>query len=100
MSNQLEHRVIDERDREVVDEQSGYAYVSSNGKLVIDQHASDEEHLKAPATRASQPMYDCRIYLDEVVPKEWLGKHGKFTVRRVTSIFGEVLEVSVAFERA
>lgn len=99
MSGNQERREVDERGREVVEERSGCAYVSSNGQLVIDQHASDEEHLRSSQTRESQPLYDCRLYLNDVIPKEWLGRRGKFTVRRVTSVGGEVLEVSVAFER-
>lgn len=91
---------MDERGREVVDERVGYAYVSGNGQLVIDRHATDDEHLQAPATRESQPMYDCRMYLRDIVPEEWLDKRGRFTVRRTKSLDGEVVEVSIAFERS
>ncbi len=76
----------------------GYAYVCSNGQLVVDSHASDDEHLMASATRASQPMYDCRMYVRDVIPTEWIGRHGKFTVRRTTALNGDVLEVAIAFD--
>lgn len=98
MSNNQDNKAIGERRREVVDERHGCAYVSSNGQLVIDRHASDEDHLVASATRESQPLYDCRLYLRDVVPKAWVGRRGKFTVSRVVSDEGEVVEVSLAFE--
>jgi len=76
------------------------AYVSGNGQLVIDRHASDEEHLRAPATRESQPMYDCRLYWSDVMPKTWLGRPGKFTMHHAIDRDGNVVEVSVTFEPA
>lgn len=90
---------VDEFGREVVNECIGYAYVSSNGQLVIDRHATDDEHLTAPASRNTQPMYDCRTYLRDVIPKEWIGKRGKFTLRLTRAPDGTVRAVSVAFER-
>lgn len=88
----------DQRSGDVVDQRVGYAYRSSNDQLVIDRCASDQEHLIAPATSAETPMHDCRRYLESIVPKEWIDRHGKFTIRRMTSPGGKVLEVSIAFE--
>jgi hypothetical protein len=76
------------------------AYMSGNGQLVIDRHASDEEHLRAPATRESQPLYDCRLYWRDVFPAPWLGRPGRFVVRQAVDRAGTVVEVSVAFEPA
>lgn len=70
--------------REVVEDCLGYMYVSGNGQLVVDRHASDEEHLLATATRESQPLYDCRVYLRDVVPAEWQGKWGRLVAVRTT----------------
>lgn len=84
---------------ETVGRHVGYAYVSGNGQLVIDEHPSDAEHLLSPQTRDTQPLYDCRVYLKDLVPKEWLGVRGQFTVRETTSDSGELVEVSIAFER-
>lgn len=83
---------------EVVDERTGYVYVSSNGQLVVDQHGSDEAHLVSPATRLTQPLYDCRLYLKDVIPKEWIGLHGKLTVRVERGAKEWVSLVSIAFE--
>jgi len=99
MINDQENKKIDDFGREVIHERSGCVYVSSNGQLVIDTHASDEEHLRSDATREGQPLYDCRLYLQDVIPNEWRGRPGKFTVTRRMSVGGEVLEVSIAFER-
>ena len=68
---------------EVMVDRVGYAYVSGNGQLVIDAHASDEEHLRSPATRETQPLYDCRVYLKDVFPGGWLNRPGRFTVQQV-----------------
>lgn len=76
------------------------AYVSGNGQLVIDRHASDEEHLLAPATREEQPLYDCRVYWRDVFPDAWVGRPGRFVVHHVVDETGAVAEVSVAFEPA
>lgn len=90
--------ISDEHCREAVNEFVGYAYVSSNGQLVIDRHESDGEHLTARSTRLAQPLHDCRIYLNDLVPKEWLGRRGKFTVSAAKSAGGLGAVVSIAFE--
>ncbi len=78
----------------------GCAYVSGNGQLVIDQHASDAEHLTAPQTRSEQPLYDCRVYFSDLLPKEWLGKRGEFTIHQVYDAGGEVAAFQVVFTPA
>jgi hypothetical protein len=80
--------------REIVD---GYAYVSGNGQLVIDRHFSDEEHLLSPATRKEQPLYDCRKYLKDLIPAEWLDRPGKFLIDRTVTTTGEIVAVQLAF---
>lgn len=82
------------RHETTVDRFDGHLYVSSNGKLVVDEHSSDAEHLTASASRDSQPLYDCRTYLDEVVPKEWHGKRVDVEVMRI-EVGGEVRAVHV-----
>lgn len=83
-----------ETKREVID---GYAYENSGGQLVIDEHPSDEQHLRAKATHTEQPLYRCRTYLRDLVPKEWHGKKGKFLVDRTVTTTGEVVAVQIAF---
>lgn len=76
----------------------GYCYESGNGQLVIDLHQDDEEHLTSPATRDTQPLYDCRRYVKELVPKEWLGRKGRFYVdRSVVPATGDVVSVTISF---
>lgn len=98
MSGNNEPKITSRFVRQTREDTIECAYVSSNGQLVIDQHASDEEHLKALATRQSQPMYDCRFYWSDVMPKTWLGRPGKFTVHHAMDKDGNVVEVSVVFE--
>lgn len=76
---------------------NGHLYESGNGQLVIDSHASDAEHVTAPQTRASQPLYDCRQYVRDLIPKEWIGRHGTFMVDRITTTTGEPVSVSISF---
>jgi hypothetical protein len=75
----------------------GTMYQSANGQIVIDEHASDEEHLLAPAMHQEQPLYRCRTYLAEIFPKEWLGKKGKFIIDRVVLETGDVASVMISF---
>ncbi len=75
----------------------GYAYVSSNGQLVIDRHPTDEAHLLAEQTRGSQPLYDCRTYLTDLIPKEWLGKRGQFIVSSFVNHDGAVAALQLIF---
>lgn len=83
-----------ETKREVVE---GHAYESGNGQLIIDAHATDEQHLLAQATHDSQPMYRCRTYIRDLVPKEWLNKRGKFLIDRQVTPQGDVIAVQIAF---
>ncbi len=80
--------------REVIE---GHAYESGNGQLIIDAHATDEEHLLAQATHDSQPMYRCRTYLRDLIPKEWRGKKGKFLIDREVTSHGDIISVQIAF---
>lgn len=80
--------------RAVID---GYAYVSSNGQLVIDRHPTDEMHLLAEQTRSSQPLYDCRTYLADLIPREWLGKRGRFTVGSFVNHDGTIAALQLIF---
>jgi len=75
----------------------GCAYVSGNGKLVIDRHASDQEHLLASQTRGSQPLYDCRTYVDEIFPRQWMGVRGRYEVSYVTDAARTVVSMQVTF---
>lgn len=72
-----------------------HCYVNGTGQLVFDQHPSDQDHLTAPATRDTQPLYDCRVYLRDLLPKEWQGKRGKLRVSRMATSKKTV--VSIAF---
>ncbi len=83
-----------ETKREEID---GYCYESGSGQLVIDAHSSDEAHLKAKATHTEQPMYRCRQYVRDLVPKEWRDKKGKFLVDRQVTPQGEVVSVQISF---
>lgn len=78
-------------------EHEGSFYVSGNGQLVFDRCASDQDHLSAAPTRESQPLYDCRVYLRELVPQAWLDKPGKLIVDRTTLDDGTVVKVALAF---
>lgn len=75
----------------------GYVYVSGNSQLVVDRHPSDHEHLVAKPTRESQPLYDCRVYLNDLIPNEWVGKRGKFVVNRIFDCLGHVVAVQLVF---
>jgi hypothetical protein len=75
----------------------GRFYESNNGQLVFDLHPDDQDHLIAAATRIGQPLYDCRTYLKDVVPKEWLGKEGTLYLDRATTTDGEVVSVTLSF---
>lgn len=75
----------------------GRAYVSGNGQLVIDRHASDQEHLLASQTRSAQPLYDCRTYADKLFPEEWLGVPGRYDVHYVVGAGGAVSGMMVVF---
>ncbi len=75
----------------------GYVYVSSNGQLVVDRHPTDEAHLLAEQTRGSQPLYDCRAYLADLIPKEWLGKRGRFIVSSFVNHDGAVAALQLIF---
>jgi hypothetical protein len=75
----------------------GCAYVSGNGQLVIDRHASDEEHLLAGQTRAEQPLYDCRTYLRDLFPQGWVGVPGMYDVRYAKDGSGGISGVVVVF---
>jgi hypothetical protein len=79
------------------EELDGYVYESSNGQLVIDSHTSDEQHLKAKATHDTQPMYRCRQYVRDLIPKEWRDKKGKFFVDRQVTPQGDVVSVQISF---
>jgi hypothetical protein len=79
------------------EEIAGYVYESGNGQLVIDPHESDEQHLLAQATHAEQPLYRCRQYVRDLIPKEWRGKKGKILVDRQVTADGEVVAVQLSF---
>ncbi len=79
------------------EEIEGHLYQSGNGQLLIDAHASDEEHLTAQATHFEQPMYRCRQYIRDLVPKEWLNKRGTFIIDRTVTSTGEVIAVQIGF---
>ena len=75
----------------------GFAYENSSGQLIIDEHASDLMHLRAKATHTEQPLYRCRTYVRDLLPKEWLNKKGKFLIDRTVTEHGEVVAVQIAF---
>jgi hypothetical protein len=75
----------------------GYVYVSGNGQLVVDRHPSDHEHLIAKSERKTQPIHDCRVYLKDLIPDEWVGERGKLDVTRVFDCFGKVAAVQLVF---
>jgi len=79
------------------EEVEGYLYQSGNGQLLIDAHASDEQHLLAQATHKEQPLYRCRTYVRDLVPKEWLNRRGTFLIDRTVTSQGEVIAVQIAF---
>ena len=79
---------------------NGCAYVSSNGQLVIDSHGSDEEHLTASQTRPSQPLYDCRKYVDTLFPKEWFGVPGKYVINYFTDSDDKIVAMTIIFTPA
>ena len=83
-----------ETKREVLE---GFAYANGSGQIVIDACASDDQHLGAKATHTEQPLYRCRTYLKDLIPKEWLNQKGKFLIERTTTIQGEVVAVQIAF---
>lgn len=75
----------------------GCAYVSGNGQLVIDGHATDEEHLLARSPRDAQPLYDCRTYLRDLFPAGWIGVPGSYGVRYAMDASGAVAGVMITF---
>lgn len=75
----------------------GHVYVSNNGKLVVDRHESDEKHLLAKQTNDTQPLYSCRAYVENVIPKEWIGKFGLFTVSKTIDKNGNTTAVNMMF---
>lgn len=75
----------------------GHIYTTRGGQVVIDKHATCEEHLLAQATHQDQPMYRCRRYLRELLPPEWLGKSGQFLIDRAVTTDGEVVSVTISF---
>lgn len=83
-----------ETKREVVE---GFIYETSGGQLVFDQHSTDVEHLKSKATHDTQPLYRCRKYVKELLPKEWLNKPGKIYIDRQVTETGEVMAVQISF---
>lgn len=78
----------------------GQIYVSGNSKMVIDRCPNDNEHLMAPPTSNTQPLHGCRVYLDDLIPKDWIGVPGEFTVRVKRGLKGGITEVLIAFEPA
>lgn len=83
-----------ETKREALD---GYLYENSGGQLVIDVHPSDEQHLKAKATHTEQPLYRCRTYVRDLIPKEWRDRKGKVLIDRQVTPTGEVVAVQISF---
>jgi hypothetical protein len=76
----------------------GQVYVSSNGQLVIDRCCSDTEHLLAYSTRDTQPLHDCRTYLRDLIPKEWIDAGpGTLSISRVSDHRGRVALVQLVF---
>lgn len=75
----------------------GAWYTSGNGQLVFDMHGSDEHHLRSPATRGGQPLYDCRTYATDLIPKEWHEKRGVLHVEKTITQQGEVVSVTLSF---
>lgn len=80
--------------RNVID---GYMYESGSGQLVIDTHESDEKHLLSKASHVEQPLYRCRTYLRDLVPKEWLNQRGKILIDHTVTTAGDVVAVQIAF---
>lgn len=74
----------------------GHVYVSGNGKLVIDRCRDDHDHLTSRQTRHVQPLYDCRVYLEDLILEGWVGKHGEIVVDR-TVVDGVVVSVKLSF---
>lgn len=79
------------------EEVEGTMYQSGNGQLLIDSHDSDVQHLLAQATHFEQPMYRCRTYVRDLVPKDWLNRKGTFLIDRTVTSQGEVVAVQIAF---
>lgn len=75
----------------------GHIYTTRGGQVVIDSHATCEEHLLAQATHKEQPLYRCRRYLRELIPEEWMGKRGTVVVDRSVATNGEVVGVTISF---
>ncbi len=94
--NDNEATVQPEEPLAVVQERQGmHCYISSNGNVVFDKHPSDQSHLTSPATRSEQPLYDCRVYLRDLVPKEWIDKRGTLRISRMTT--SKKVVVSITF---
>lgn len=86
--------------QEVVRGGFGHVYVSNNGHLVIDAHETDEQHLLANQTNTEQPLYTCRTYINDVIPKEWIDKFGLFVVARTIDKDGDTTAITVRFTPA
>jgi hypothetical protein len=76
-----------------------HVYVSGSGELVFDDHETDLDHLRARATHDEPPLYRCRTYLRDLVPKAWIGKQGTLWLDRIISKdTGEQLGFAVYFQ--
>lgn len=75
----------------------GYMYVSGNGQLVIDKHPSDEVHLLSGPTSDVQPLHDCRTYLKDLIPTEWLGRRGLISIERAFDDKHDVASIKITF---
>ena len=58
----------------------GRAYIASNGQMVIDSCVDDTQHLCETKIVPPNDRPRCRMYLSDMIPKEWLNQRGNFIV--------------------
>lgn len=58
----------------------GYVGQDCFGRVFFDACESEEQHLVNPNMKPSAERPGCRIYLDDAVPKNLIGKHAYVTV--------------------
>lgn len=53
-----------------------------DGRIVFDRCPTDGAHLAAPANQdvKPEPRRNCRVFLDDLVPEQVIGKKGHWTV--------------------
>lgn len=81
-------------EKNVVTKTEVFCYVNGNGHVVFDKHESDALHVASPATRETQPLYDCRTYLRDLIPQEWIDKRGTLKVSRYVTTKKTVVSIT------